>query len=116
MMPLPGTMCAWVMCDQSAILCTPLPYWPTTVLPMSANLRSSKIMNLCLAAKLEELEPKVSLKSGYRSQCVLEDADLRSELVRELDDSRAVSTSAATQRFVFLVSIRFQRSFAHCWR
>lgn len=41
--PGPGTKCALVMCDQSAILYIPPPYCITTVLPMSANLRSSKI-------------------------------------------------------------------------
>mmetsp|Transcript_11833 Transcript_11833/g.49723 ORF Transcript_11833/g.49723 Transcript_11833/m.49723 type:complete len:205 (-) Transcript_11833:785-1399(-) len=113
MMPLPGTMCALVMCDQSAILCTPLPYWPTTVLPMSANLRSSKIMNLCLAASSRSFEPKVSSKSGYRSQCVLRMQISGPSLSASSMSSAAVFTSAATQRFVFLVSIRFQSSFAH---
>ena len=44
MMPVPGTKWAFVMSAQSAILYMPPPYWETTVLPMSANFRSSKIM------------------------------------------------------------------------
>ena len=44
MMPGPGTRCALVRSAQSAILYRPPPYCATTVLPMSANLRSSKIM------------------------------------------------------------------------
>lgn len=29
----PGTGCAFVMCDQEAILCTPDEYWRATVFP-----------------------------------------------------------------------------------
>mmetsp|Transcript_39014 Transcript_39014/g.96672 ORF Transcript_39014/g.96672 Transcript_39014/m.96672 type:complete len:217 (+) Transcript_39014:362-1012(+) len=113
MMPAPGTMCALVMWLQSAMRCTPLEYCPTTVLPMSANLRSSKIRKLCLAASASSLLPKAWSKSGYRSQCVLSTQISGPIWSASASSSAAVSTSAATHRLVFLVSMRFHRSLAH---
>lgn len=39
MMDGPGTGCAFVMCDQLAILCTPLEYCNATVLPVIISFK-----------------------------------------------------------------------------
>mmetsp|Transcript_79137 Transcript_79137/g.191756 ORF Transcript_79137/g.191756 Transcript_79137/m.191756 type:complete len:225 (+) Transcript_79137:165-839(+) len=113
MMPAPGTMCAFVMCDQSAILCTPEEYCPTTVFPMSANLRSSKIMKSCFAASSRSVAPNASSKSGYKSQCVFRMQISGPILSASAMSSFAVPTSAATHKLVFFLAMRFHKSFAH---
>ena len=60
MMPGPGTRCALVSSAQSAILYRPPPYCATTVLPMSANLRSSKIMKSAWPPRTHHVSPRLA--------------------------------------------------------
>mmetsp|Transcript_3766 Transcript_3766/g.13384 ORF Transcript_3766/g.13384 Transcript_3766/m.13384 type:complete len:343 (+) Transcript_3766:206-1234(+) len=113
MIPDPGTMCALVTCDQSAILCTPEEYCPTTVLPISANLRSSKMRKSCFFAIACNFSPKSSVKSGYKSQCVFNMQISGPNVSASSSNSFAVSTSAATHKFDFFFSIKWNISFAH---
>mmetsp|Transcript_13769 Transcript_13769/g.51552 ORF Transcript_13769/g.51552 Transcript_13769/m.51552 type:complete len:348 (+) Transcript_13769:209-1252(+) len=115
-MPLPGTMCAFVMWLQSAILCTPLAYCPTTVLPMSANLRSSKMRKLCFEASWVSSATNSSEKSGYKSQCVFNTQISGPSLSASSRSSAAVSTSALRHRFVFFVPIKRHNSLAQTLR
>mmetsp|Transcript_4335 Transcript_4335/g.15191 ORF Transcript_4335/g.15191 Transcript_4335/m.15191 type:complete len:285 (+) Transcript_4335:167-1021(+) len=103
--PPPGTTCALVRCDQSAMWYTPALYCPTTVFPMSANLRSSKMRKSCLSASSRSFGPKEGSKSGNRSTCVLRQQISGPTLSARAMSSAAVGTSAATHRLVRLRSM-----------
>lgn len=76
MMDGPGTGCAFVMCDQLAILCTPLEYCRATVFPAGTvcGLRAHASMRRAVPTDVRELP-------------VLEDLEvvLGAELLQPLD-------------------------------
>ena len=52
MIPGPDIVCAFIICAHLDIWYTPAVYCNFTVLPISANFRSSNIKNPCFSAKL----------------------------------------------------------------
>mmetsp|Transcript_8030 Transcript_8030/g.49607 ORF Transcript_8030/g.49607 Transcript_8030/m.49607 type:complete len:217 (-) Transcript_8030:538-1188(-) len=83
-----------------------------TVLPMSANFRSSKIMKSCFLANSWIFVQNSGVKSGRISTWVLSTQIEGPILSANSNSSSAVPTSAATLRFVFLRAISLKSSFA----
>mmetsp|Transcript_5376 Transcript_5376/g.9321 ORF Transcript_5376/g.9321 Transcript_5376/m.9321 type:complete len:345 (-) Transcript_5376:203-1237(-) len=100
MMPGPGMMCAFVMCDHDAMRNGPPWYCMTTVLPMSANLRSSKMRNLCSAARAVSCAATSGVHWSRASAWVLRQHMYGPSSAATVSTSAAVHRSAATHRLL----------------
>mmetsp|Transcript_5687 Transcript_5687/g.10012 ORF Transcript_5687/g.10012 Transcript_5687/m.10012 type:complete len:289 (-) Transcript_5687:280-1146(-) len=87
------------MSAHDTISCTPCAACITTVFPMSANFRSSKIMNRCVSANARSCRAPSKLQSDTISACVF-----KQHISDPIDSASAsnsfiVETSAATHKF-----------------